>query len=211
MITLFLSPLRIASARIFGVPPENLARASFRHLAPARWLAKPVASVAAKSNHNKHIQEDIDIMKPYLTLTLFALITLFTLGVSSESQAASFKLECIVPGYPGYVIVKPELRSVLGGRVRWNPSLRAYETDRVQRGEKLRVTISANKAGELCRNGAIVGVTAANGTAFFNVVALPYVETRFGVSPNPSFDEVYLKAYTTAGYFEQRLPIGRRP
>lgn len=150
-------------------------------------------------------------MKTTTPKCLLALLAFITLGLVSEASAAGFKLETIVPGYPGYVSVKPELRFVLGGRVRWNASQRCYETDRVSRSERVRVTIFATTAGERCRNGAITGITASNGTAFFQAVNLPYTETRFAVSSNPSFDNVYLRAFTTSGSFELRLPIGRRP
>ncbi len=150
-------------------------------------------------------------MKTILKPRLLAILAFITFGVLGEASAASFKLETIVPGYPGYVIVKPELRSVLGGRVRWNSSLRCYETDRVSRGERLRVSINPTTSGERCQSGAIAGITSSNGTAIFQAVRLPYVETRFGVSTNPSFDNVHLLAFTTSGRFEVRLPIGRRP
>lgn len=150
-------------------------------------------------------------MKPTPKNHLLTLLACITFGLIGEASAAGFKLETIVPGYPGYVIVKPELRGVLGGRVRWNASLRCYETDRVARGERVRVTIFPTTAGERCRNGAITGITASNGTAFFQAVNLPYTETRFAVSPNPSFDNVHLRAFTSSGSFEKRLPIGRRP
>jgi hypothetical protein len=141
---------------------------------------------------------------------LLAILGLAALGLTGEAKAADFKLETSVPGYPGYVVVNPSLRYVLGGKVRWNPSLRRYETDRVARLELLRVTISPSTRGELCKSGAIAGVTSSNGTAFFQAVKLPYVETRFRVSSDSSFDNVYVVALTTSGRFEMRLPIGRR-
>jgi hypothetical protein len=150
-------------------------------------------------------------MKTTIKNRLMTVLALITLSLVGEASAAGFKLETIVPGYPGYVVVKPELRGVLGGRVRWNASLRCYETDRVERLERVRVTIFATTAGERCRNGAIAGITASNGTAFFQAVNLPYTETRFSVSANPSFDNVHLRAFTTSGSFEMRVPIGRRP
>jgi hypothetical protein len=130
--------------------------------------------------------------------------------VIPEASAASFKMETVVPGYTGYVLVRPELRYVLGGRVRWNSTLRCFETDRVSRGEKLRVTINPSTASERCLNIAIAGVTSSNGFAAFNLVTIPYVENRFGVSTNTSFDNVEVRAYTTSGLYSVRLPIGKR-
>jgi hypothetical protein len=150
-------------------------------------------------------------MKTTIKKRLMTVLALITLSMLGEASAAGFKLETIVHGYSGYVLVKPELRNVLGGRVRWNPSLRCFETDRVQRGERVRVTIFATTAGERCRNGAIAGIISSNGVHFFQAVQLPYTETRFAVSMNPSFDNVHLRADTTSGRFEMRLPIGRRP
>jgi hypothetical protein len=103
-----------------------------------------------------------------------ALITLaMSVFASSGAEAASYKIETIVPGYTGYVVVRPELRYVLGGRVRWNSSIKAFETDRVARGERLRITVRPSTLGERCNNFAIAGVTSSNGFAAFNLVSLP--------------------------------------
>ena len=139
-----------------------------------------------------------------------SIVALTSLILSGASQAAEFKLETSVKGYPGYVLVNPSLRYVLGGRVRWNSSLHCYETDRVSRGERLRISILPSTRGEICKSGAIAGITSSNGSAYFQSVNLPYVETRFGVSTNPSFDNVHLIALTSSGRYEIRLPIGRR-
>jgi hypothetical protein len=141
-------------------------------------------------------------------LLLSAGLPLLMLG--GTANAARFKLETVVPGYPGYTLVRPELRSVLGGRVRWNATLRCYETDRVSRSEPLRISILPSTTGERCFTAACAGVSSANGFAVYQAVNLPYVETRFRVSPNPAFDNVILSAQTTSGRFEMRLPIGRR-
>jgi hypothetical protein len=141
---------------------------------------------------------------------LLTAVAVLSASVAPEANAASFKMETVVPGYTGYVLVKPELRNVLGGRVRWNSALKCFETDRVSRGEKLRVTINPSTAAERCLNIGIAGITSSNGFAAFNVVTIPYVENRFGVSTNPSFDNVEVKAHTTSGLFSVRLPIGRR-
>jgi hypothetical protein len=142
------------------------------------------------------------------TIALAALA--LSVFASSGAEAATFKIETLVPGYTGYVLVRPELRFVLGGKVRWNSSINAFETDRVARGERLRITIRPSTAGERCHNLAIAGVTSSNGFAAFNFVNLPYVETRFGVSTNTSFDNVMVRTLTSTGYYETRLPIGRR-
>lgn len=130
----------------------------------------------------------------------------------TQADAASFKLETIVPGYTGYVLVRPELRSVLGGRVRWNAALRCYETDRVARLEKIRLTVSPSSKNERCQNVAYAGISSSNG--FFSglvPVLLPYVESRFAVSSNPTFDNVIATVSTSTGVYQTRLPIGSRP
>lgn len=171
---------------------------------------KPVLLMqeAKKAPHQTNNNQSYQTMKLSLTtkMILAALVSL----IAPHADAASFKLETLVPGYTGYVLVKPELRSVLGGRVRWNAALRVFETDRVSRGEKIRLTISPSTSRERCQRVAFAGVSSSNGFFAFAPVTLPYVENRFGVSTNPSFDNVIATAYTTSGVFELRLPIGRR-
>lgn len=174
-----------------------------RNAASDGRLESPANQINKKQN--KHM-ETMNTFKK----NLLVIFSLAALGLKGEAEAADFKLETSVRGHPGYVVVNPSLRNVLGGKIRWNPSLRCFETDRVSRGEMLRVTITPSTRGELCKSGAIAGVTSSNGTAFFQAVKLPYVETRFGVSRDPSFDNVYVVALTTSGRFEMRLPIGKR-
>jgi hypothetical protein len=72
-----------------------------------------------KPQHNIERKHTMNALKK-LILGISLLLTL----LGGAANAAQFKLETVVPGYPGYTLVRPELRSVLGGRVRWNSVLR---------------------------------------------------------------------------------------
>lgn len=141
-----------------------------------------------------------------LTIT----IGTFIIASAGNASAAGFKLETKVAGYSTYAVVRPELRTVLGGRVRWNAAQKCYETDRVMRGEPVRITIFATKPGERCNSAAIAGISSSNGFSAYRAITLPFVESRFTVSKNPSFDNVVLSTLTSTGSYEFRLPIGRR-
>ena len=143
--------------------------------------------------------------------SILALTAIAALGASDSAKAADIKFETVVPGYRGYALVRPELRAQLGGRVMWDAARGRWVTDRVSRGETMRITISANKPNETrCRSLAIQGITANNGYLNWGLVNLTSV-TKHTVSTNPSFDNVYVFAITSAGNFEKRIPIGRRP
>jgi hypothetical protein len=138
--------------------------------------------------------------------------TLALLGltlVTTASRAATITFETKVKGYSsaGWIQVKPELREKLGGRVAKIGGV--WVTDRVQRGEDLRVSIRPI-GRERCHNGSLSGVHAANGFFKWAAVSLPFVKTT-KVSNDPSFDNVYVWTYTTSGYFEKRVPIGSHP
>lgn len=128
-----------------------------------------------------------------------------------KAEAARFKLEVRVPGYSSYAVVKPELRSQLGGRVRWNSSIGSFETDRVARGETIRVTLIPTTSGERCHNLGIMGIIANNDAINVAVGFMPYTASGWVVTYNPAHDNVRLAALTTAGVFDMRMPIGRRP
>jgi hypothetical protein len=146
------------------------------------------------------------LMSRLLTVTIGTLLV----ASAGKASAAGFKLETKVQGYSTYAVVRPELRSVLGGRVRWNVAQRCYETDRVMRGEPVRVTIFATNPGERCNNAAIAGISSSNGFSAYRAITLPFVESRFTVSKSPSFDNVVLSAVTSTGSYAVRLPIGSR-
>jgi hypothetical protein len=136
-----------------------------------------------------------------------------TLGFS-QSQAADIKFQVKVPGYTqrgdGWVLVLPELRSVLGGAVRWDSARNSYITDRVARGEVMKITISPGTRSEQCTRIALVGIAPGDTWYFDRLVLLPYVINGFVVSKNPAYDNVYVNVYTTSGHFDKRIPIGTR-
>jgi hypothetical protein len=139
------------------------------------------------------------------------LLTLALLTFATGLQAARINFEVQVPGYSsaGWIKVLPELRSRLGGRVAYLPQYGGWVTDRVSRGEVLRTTITADRLAERSSRGAIVGVDSSNGFIRFTGARLTYSRTQ-RVSLDTSFDNVYVWSFTEAGYFEQRVPIGRR-
>jgi hypothetical protein len=142
------------------------------------------------------------LQKALLTLGAVA-----ALATTDTAQAASIKFEARVPGYGGWVLVVPG--SNLGGAVRWDHSRGCLITDRVSRGEEIRTTLSPTTGGERCNNGAVSGIYAQNGVFYFRPVTLPYSQTN-RVSTDPSFDNVFVWVGTNSGYFQQRIPIGRR-
>ena len=66
--------------------------------------------------------------------------------LATTTQAANITFEAKVPGYTGrgsgWVLVLPDLRPQLGGKVRWDDARGCYVTDRVERREMMRTTIS---------------------------------------------------------------------
>ncbi len=154
-------------------------------------------------------------MKNILRKALLGLGLVATLGSAAPAKAANIKFETRVAGYTargnGWVLVLPELRSQLGGRVIWDNARQSYVTDRVSSGETMRISITASKAGEKCQRGAYQGIFGGNGIFTFQAIQLPYVDSRFAVSSSPSFDNVYVYAYTNAGFFDKRIPRGSRP
>jgi hypothetical protein len=89
-------------------------------------------------------------------------------------------------------------------------------TDRVSRGEQLRVRISARGAHRTEAIG-IAGVTSSNGFARGAFINVPFSAT-FTVSPDPSFDNVQVAVLLfdsnlrpLADIQQRRVPIGRRP
>ena len=136
-----------------------------------------------------------------------------TLGFS-QSKAADIKFEVKVPGYTqrgnGWALVLPELRSVLGGKVHWDSGRNQYITDRVSRGETMKITITPTTPAERCDSMACVGIGPGDIWTFNKDVRLPYVINNFWVSTNPAYDNVFVKVHTTSGWYSKRIPIGTR-
>ena len=143
-------------------------------------------------------------IKNFVMLGVFGLMAL-----GSSAQAASFALQCKVAGYSsaGWIEIRPG--SGTGGRVQYDRNRRVYYTDRVSRQEPLRVMITASRASEVCHNGGFAGAYADNGSQSFGNVRLPL--TIVGkVTSDPRADNVHLWIRTSAGYFDTRIPLGRR-
>lgn len=141
-----------------------------------------------------------------VTLALLGMVA-FTVAAS----AANIKLQCKVAGYSmaGWIDIRPG--SGTGGRVQYENG-KAY-TDRVQRGEPLRITYTAEKVTERCQGGSWGGIykftNGYNSMLDFGQVSLPYVITTT-CPANPNWDNVHADIRTSLGYFSKRIPIGSR-
>ncbi len=140
-----------------------------------------------------------------------SILALSALAVSAAVNAASINYQVQVSGYSkaGWITVVPELRGLLGGRVANLPKYGGWVTDRVSRGEPLRITILPDRPRETQCRGALVGISSSNGQAAFGLVRLP-VSGTWVVTRDPSFDNVHLTVFTEAGVFDKRVPIGTR-
>ena len=131
-----------------------------------------------------------------------------------QSKAAQIKLEVRVPGYTqkgnGWAVVMPGSSSFLGGRIAWDSAHNCYITDRVSRGETMRITVLATSPLERCSKVTITGTSSGNFSYYASNVRLPYVINSFVVSSNPAFKNVVVSASTTAGGCNQPIPIGSR-
>lgn len=135
-----------------------------------------------------------------------ALLALF--AFSGAAKAANIKMECKVAGYSlaGWIEVRPG--SGTGGRVQRDAAGRYY-TDRVQRGEAIRINVTASTPVERCLNGAISGAYWDNGGGLIGASLLPF--TLSGRVPtNTSVDNLHVWVYTNSGFFDKRVPIGSR-
>lgn len=135
-----------------------------------------------------------------------ALLALF--AFSGAAKAANIKMECKVAGYSlaGWIEVRPG--SGTGGRVQRDSAGRYY-TDRVQRGEAIRVNVSATTAIERCLSGALTGAYWDNGGGLIGAAPLPFSLTG-RVPTNVNVDNLHLWVYTNSGFFDKRVPIGSR-
>lgn len=135
---------------------------------------------------------------------------------SPAAKAVDIKMETKVPGYTGrgsgWVLVLPELRSVLGGAVRWDSARGCYITDRVARGETMRITLAPTTPSERFWRLALTGIAPGEQWYFDQLVLLPYVNANFRVSTNPAYDNVFINVFTTSTPtpVSKRIPIGSR-
>jgi hypothetical protein len=140
------------------------------------------------------------------------------LSSASTMSTATITFETRVAGYSnsgnaGWIKVTDTCGG--GGRVVRGGTTSAC-TDRVARGEPIRVTISSGQSNR-SQMVAFTGVTSSNGFGAGSIVTLPQTAT-FVVSHDPSFDNVYVAvvllspSWTPFGGLQQRrVPIGRRP
>ena len=149
-------------------------------------------------------------MKPtFYTLIALGAATLTLAAVPNRAQAQSIRYEVKVPGYSsaGWIEVR-DSRNV-GGKVVRDPS--GTWTDRVARGENLRVSITDRKPGRCEVKDAIVGVVSDNGFVRGLVADLPF-HRDFVVSRDPSFDNVTVIVINreNGNLVTRRVPIGTR-
>lgn len=144
-------------------------------------------------------------MNPFKAIIAAVVLT------SAASQAATITLQVQVKGYSsaGWVLVRPELRSVLGGKVAYLPQHGGWVTDRVARGEAVRLNITPSSPREEKCKVAVLGVNINNAFAGVQAVPLPCVGS-FVVSSDPRVDSVRMAVNTAFGTTEYRVPIGSR-
>lgn len=140
------------------------------------------------------------------------------LASASNVATATITFETRVAGYSnsgnaGWIKVTDTCGG--GGRVVRAGTTSAC-TDRVARGEPIRVTITSGQSSR-SQMVAFTGVSSSNGFSAGSIVTLPQSAT-FVVSHDPSFDNVYVAVVllspssTPFGAVQQRrVPIGRRP
>lgn len=140
------------------------------------------------------------------------------MSLATAAAAATIKLEVRVPGYSqsgnnGWILVNSSCGG--GGRVVRGGTPNAC-TDRVARGESIRVTISSGQSSQ-SKMLAFTGVSSSNGFSAGSIVTLPQSGT-FVVSKDPTFDDVYISVILLSptsvpfGTAQQRrVPIGSRP
>ena len=156
--------------------------------------------------------QTIQIVLRYLVRPAVLLAVGLTL-LAATTQAATIKIESKIPGYTargsGWTLVLPELRSLLGGRIVWDPVRNCYVTDHVSVGEPIRVTITPTATTERCLALQLVGLTPGLGVQPTGPVPLPFVWVGY-VSPSPATTQVYVWVRTTLGFFEKRVQVGAR-
>lgn len=146
--------------------------------------------------------------------SLFKVLALAAGLLASQSiRASQIDFYVLVPGYSsaGWIQVRPELRSLLGGRVAYLPQYGGWVTDRIARGETFYSVFSPNRTGErTCLRGAISGVDVTGGTVTFANRTMVYLRGDIAAR-SASVDAASAWTITEAGYFERRVPIGSRP
>ncbi len=137
------------------------------------------------------------------------ILTLGLLATVAAAQAVSLTFECKVANYSGAGWIEVRTGSNTGGRVVYDSRTGRYYTDRVQRGEALRITCSPTVSREYAVGGFLYTLNAPNPMALFASAPLP-VSRVISCPTNPSWDNVYVGVETSSGYYERRIPIGQR-
>ncbi len=134
--------------------------------------------------------------------------------LSPGASAANVQLETRVAGYSsaGWILVLPGLNGSLGGRVRFDRATNRWITDRIQRGEPLRLTVIPTTATERAQTEAtVVLLPDSRGPAITQRIPLPFTGTMT-VPADPIFREVVLEVWFTPLVWQRtNLPIGTRP
>lgn len=149
-------------------------------------------------------------------LTGFALFVAGHAGLlATNASAASIKFETKVAGYSsaGWILVLPELSGLLGGRVRYDSARGRWITDRVQRGEPLRVTVSPATAAERANGLATLNMYSTSGWEIYESrqVYMTFIGTMT-IPMDPSFRDVVVDVWTESSWWvEKTIPIGPRP
>lgn len=132
--------------------------------------------------------------------------------LSHVTHAATIKMECKVAAYSaaGWIDIRPG--SNTGGRIQFDPVQRCYYTDRVSRGEPLRVTFFPSPGGEFAYWGYIAPDSIPSAwTGGFQNVWLPFSEVvACPVSPGWREVRAYVHTSTWPYDFSRSVPIGAR-
>lgn len=170
-------------------------------------FATLAAFSAACSDSTKIVAPPNDTSVGEVKMTSAA--TIPTPEIAFETQVAGYGRS----GVNGWIRVVPG--GAGGGRVVNSGTPQAY-TDRVSRGEPIRVSINARGVTQF-RIMGVAGIVASNGFAQGAIIGLPYQST-FRVSNDVTFDNARVLVllldrnfYPLGSVVELRVPIGTRP
>ena len=150
-----------------------------------------------------------------VSLVLGAIFVPVLISIAGRAQApVKIGFSCKVPGYSsgsGWVRIDEGSRS--GGRVIRTSS--EMVTDRVARGETLRVVIDDPSFTKKCKCSFILEakVSTKNKTVFSGEITIPF-KREFVVDKDPNFDNVRVEIFdpiAPGGVVSRRIPIGTRP
>jgi hypothetical protein len=148
-------------------------------------------------------------MKRLSTVAIIFAAALLLFAIPGVALAQTIKYEVRVKGYSDSGWVEVRAGRNIGGAVRRDK--KGAWTDRVARGEELRVTITDRRARQCEVSEAIVGVVADNGFVRGAIVDLPF-QREFKVSEDTAFDNVIVVVINkgTGRSVTRRVPIGTR-